>query len=297
MVRVVHADGTPYLTLTGHTPGSVINSVNWSPDSTRVISASTDFTVRIWNVAQPDHQPGELLATLTRHKDIVEDVAWSPDGTMIASVSSIFTITEDNIKIWDGNNYTFLREGPGPNIYNMAWSPDSTKIALAAYAGLQIIDVATLGENYRQDNFSFIAFSVDWYDNQVAVGTATEDRTSINIRVYDVASAPYTELKIFPTLSVEGVTWSPDGKRLASVGSGSVDVWDWQNGRLLESYPIIKTSLTTHMAWKPDGSQLAYGDTGVTPQIVTLPVLDSDDRSEAAEVSPAVTSSPEADLP
>ena len=76
-------------TLTGHT--SVVNSVVFSPDGSTIASgsghwwgyegvASAGEEVRLWNA-----HTGELLKTLTGHKDVVSSVVFSPDGNLIVS--------------------------------------------------------------------------------------------------------------------------------------------------------------------------------------------------------------------
>lgn len=79
-------------TLAGHS--EPVRAVAWSPDGARVVSASLDQTVRVWDVAD-----GSLLATLTGHTDWVMDVAWSPDGGRIASSS-----TDGTVRLWDAES-------------------------------------------------------------------------------------------------------------------------------------------------------------------------------------------------
>ena len=81
--------GELFKTLTGHT--SVVNSVVFSPDGNTIASGSGHWMgyegvvsageeVRLWNA-----NTGELLKTLTGHKDVVSSVAFSPDGNLIVS--------------------------------------------------------------------------------------------------------------------------------------------------------------------------------------------------------------------
>src|SRR5664279_1778676 len=60
-------------TLTGHTDN--VNSCAFSPDGRRIVSASRDNTLKIW-----DAESGAELATLTGH-----NCAFSPDGRRIVS--------------------------------------------------------------------------------------------------------------------------------------------------------------------------------------------------------------------
>jgi WD40 repeat protein len=53
-----------------------VTSVAFSPDGKTLASASSDNTIRLWDVASRQ----TLGAPLTGHTDIVESVAFSPDG-------------------------------------------------------------------------------------------------------------------------------------------------------------------------------------------------------------------------
>ena len=76
-------------TLEGHR--SLVTSVAWSHDATRLASASHDKTVKIWDPAT-----GVCVSTLEGHRSRVTSVAWSHDATRLASASY-----DGTVKIWD----------------------------------------------------------------------------------------------------------------------------------------------------------------------------------------------------
>ena len=53
-----------------------VNAIEYSPDGTRLVSGSSDYTLRIWNPASSD-----LLSPLNGH--LVNSVAYSLDGSRI----------------------------------------------------------------------------------------------------------------------------------------------------------------------------------------------------------------------
>ena len=60
-----------------------VKSAVFSPDGRHIISASDDYTVRIWNTAT-----GNCQAELKGHSSSVNSAAFSPDGRHIVSASS-----------------------------------------------------------------------------------------------------------------------------------------------------------------------------------------------------------------
>jgi WD40 repeat protein len=73
------------LTLSGHTAQLV--TVAYSPDGTRLATASQDGTAKVW-----DAITGKLLLTLREgHTDSVNGLAYSPDGKRIATANNDHT--------------------------------------------------------------------------------------------------------------------------------------------------------------------------------------------------------------
>ena len=71
-----------------------MRTVTYSPDGTRLVSGSTDKTIRIWN-----SETGDLLSILNGHSDSVNSVAYSFDGSRIVSGSE-----DKTILVWDAQS-------------------------------------------------------------------------------------------------------------------------------------------------------------------------------------------------
>ena len=65
----------------------------WSPDGTRIASASDDRTVHIW-----DATTGEIIFAYQGHTKEVSSVAWSPNGKRIASAGHDGTVHVWNVE-------------------------------------------------------------------------------------------------------------------------------------------------------------------------------------------------------
>ena len=61
-------------TLKGHT--GPVSSASFSPDGSRLVTASHDITVKVW-----DAKTGAVIATLKGHAGPVTSASFSPDGS------------------------------------------------------------------------------------------------------------------------------------------------------------------------------------------------------------------------
>ena len=80
-----------YLELPTEATIALITAVTYSPDGTRIATASSDQTARVW-----DATSSALVATLRGHESALGDITFSPDGAHVATASNDFTA-----KIWD----------------------------------------------------------------------------------------------------------------------------------------------------------------------------------------------------
>ncbi len=89
-VRVFDAlTGKPIFTLPGHT--SQIVAVTFSPDGTRIATASLDLTVKLWET-----ETGQEVCTLRGHTAGVLSVVFCPDGRKIATSSM-----DGTVRVWE----------------------------------------------------------------------------------------------------------------------------------------------------------------------------------------------------
>jgi WD40 repeat protein len=76
-----------------------VNAVTFSPDGSRIASASYDRTVKVW-----DARTGAEVLALRGHTNWVNAVSYSPDGARIATAS-----LDRTVKIWDARKGELLR--------------------------------------------------------------------------------------------------------------------------------------------------------------------------------------------
>jgi eukaryotic-like serine/threonine-protein kinase len=93
---------TDRLTLKGHT--GYVYSATFSPDGSRVVTACSDGTAKVWDV-----KTGAEVLTLKGHTHHVNSATFSPDGSRVVTASNDMTA-----KVWEGRPVEPGPSKPGP---------------------------------------------------------------------------------------------------------------------------------------------------------------------------------------
>jgi WD40 repeat protein len=267
-------------TLAGHTDW--VNSLAVSPDGQKVVSASFDKTVKIWQLhtgellhtlaghtkgvfctaITPDGHvvvsgswdatiklwkldTGELFDTLAGHSGSVRSIAISPNGQMLASGSF-----DETIKLWQlqtGVLQSRLTDYSGP-IYSLAYSPDSKILASGGGDGLIQMWQMDTGQhiNTLTGNLDFV-WSLMFSPDSGSLASGNGDGT---VKLWDVATGELIGVLSEHKGPVYSVRFSSNGQLLMSGSAdGSVKIWDMSTGKLLQTLiddhkPVISLALT-----------------------------------------------------
>jgi WD40 repeat protein len=201
-------------------------SVAYAPDGQSLVSGDAGSQIHVWRAADT-----RLLQRAGGHSGRNAALAYRPDGKMLASAG------DTTVRLWTVGMDGALRAAPsGPTMLShsdmrdprasgvtgVAWSPDGRLVASSGYGAESGVGV--------------------WLWN------AADGRllATIEGELYGPAS----------------LAWSRDGALLANGGGGSdgrVWLWDVASRRRVAT---IRVSTPGALAFSPDGSMLAVGQSG-----------------------------------
>jgi hypothetical protein len=222
----------------------------FSPDGRRLASATSDETIRVWDVASGQ----EILRIAQQHKG-AEIIRFSPDGRFLAT-SAPNRQGDHTVRLWDaatGQLRWHVLLAPGV-ASQLAFTPDGeTLVGAVGPVGkhhepseVRLWDMATGKERARWPAHRAWVMGLAVSPDGRALATAGLDRT---VSLWELATGKERRRFVGHDASVLSVCVSPDGRRLVS---GSEDttalVWDvtgrLENGRLTGP-PLSPTDLDT----------------------------------------------------
>ena len=200
-----------------------VNHAAFSPDGTRILTASADHSAKLWDAAS-----GKLIVSFN-HQDEVLQAAFSADGARILTAGN-----DKTAKLWDaalGKPIASLVHQDA--VENAAFSADGARILTAgndktaklwdAASGKLIASFENLGWPFHA------AFSLD----SARVLTAGNDNTA---KLWDAASGkPIASLEHKD--QVKHAAFSPNGTRILTASrDNTAKLWDAASGNLIASF-------------------------------------------------------------
>ncbi|MBN4000734.1 ribosome assembly protein 4 [Nostoc sp. LPT] len=277
--------------LKGHT--SYVNSVSFSPDGKRIVTASADKTARVWDIS------GKQIAELKGHTKAVNSASFSPDGKRIVTASA-----DNTARVWDisGKQIAELKGHTQP-VNSASFSPDGKRIVTASadktarvwdISGKQIAELkghtsyvnsasfSPDGKHILITSYDTTAWVWDIFGKQITelkghtkavnsasfspdgkrIVTASADNTA---RVWDISGKQIAELKGH-TKAVNSASFSPDGKRIVTASAdNTAGVWDISGKQIAELKGDTET--VNRASFSPDGKRIVTGSDDKTARV------------------------------
>jgi WD40 repeat protein len=190
----------------------LVLGIDFSPDGRRVATASKDGTIRLWDAAT-----GETAPPIEAHEGGVWDVAFSPRDDMLASVGE-----DEVVRLWDADSGESLgtlprRSGHTDLVYSVTFDPHGDLLATTGADGTTIVwDVDNREVAYRFDDHNGPVLSAAFHPTDELVASASDDNT---VLIYDLSSGDL-ERRIELPSPAYSVAFTPDGDDIV-IGTGS----------------------------------------------------------------------------
>ncbi|NEO45874.1 MAG: hypothetical protein F6K55_17790 [Moorea sp. SIO4A3] len=242
-----------YNSLSGHR--APVNSVAFSPDGQTIATASSDNTVKLWNLE------GKHLQTLSGYRAPVNSVAFSPDGQTIVSASS-----DKTVKLWNlEGQELYTLKGHSAAVNSVAFSYDGQTIATASYDKTvklwnhQGQELFTLSGHSNSVNS--VAFSRDGQ----TIATASYDKT---VKLWNHQGQELFTLSGHSN-SVNSVAFSRDGQTIVSASSDkTVKLWNLE-GKEMHTLSGHSNSVNS-VAFSRDGQTIVSASSDKTVKLWNL---------------------------
>ena len=221
-------------------------SAVFSPDGSRVVSASSDNTARLW-----DSTTGRPIIALIGHANRVWSASFSPDGTHVVTASS-----DKTARIWDSatGRPIIALIGHTDRVWFASFSPDGTRVVTASGDHTaRIWDAATGKEIVLLSGHTDWVHSAGFSPDGKRIVTASFDKTA---RIWDAVTGRQLILLNGHEDRLETAAFSPDGKRVVTASADkSARIWDAATGQQV----VLLNGHTDHLttaAFSPDGERI-----------------------------------------
>ncbi|SEF75442.1 WD40 repeat [Nonomuraea solani] len=242
-----------------------IERVAFRPDGRVAVTASGDFTARLWNVADPLRP--KSAGVVKGHTGSVTTAAFSANGKVLATGSA-----DGTARLWNVADATRPRplatlKGLKGHVNAVAFNPKGDVLATASRdKSMRLWNVADTAKPKQLSSLTQTAeptraaFSPD--GRMVALTSAGG-----TITILDVLT-PATPRSLAVLTSADGgvrsVSFAPDGRYLATASAtGTVQVWDITAAKLAGT-GRGHTAAVEDVAFSPDGDVLASASADAT---------------------------------
>jgi WD40 repeat protein len=236
---------------------SIVWTAAWSPDGSRMVTASDDGTARLWDAAS-----GKVIAVLQGHAGTVWSAAFSPDGTRIVTASS-----DRTARLWDAATGmpVAVLEGHEETVSSASFSLDGLRIVTASDdKSARLWDARTGAPIAVMRGHTGLVTSAVFSADGGRVVTGSTDNTA---RIWDGHSGA----EIATLRGHEGwislAAFSPDARRIVTASwDNTARLWNADTGAVIAELRAHE-GMVIAAAFSPDGTRVVTGSTDTTARI------------------------------
>ena len=216
--------------------------VAWNPDGTQLVTASSDKTVRIWDVNSADQTQ---VLRLDAHR-----ISWASDSKRLAVTDSWSGV----VSSWDPvASYEYYVDRVSQS-NSVSASPAGNKLAYSGNNEVKVWDGKA--KSYQSVESEQQFQSVDW--NQDGIRLLATHRHEPFIRIWDTVTGQKMDINApeHPTTA----HWSPDGSLIAATSESGLIIVRDSTGKTI--WQAQRPERVFETRFSPDGSQLASAEAG-----------------------------------
>ncbi len=225
-----------------------VGSLVFTTDNKRLVTFSRrGESLKVWDIATQQ--------TIQAYEPKVPGISWrsgvSQDATRFVTISH--SEKEESLHIWDVNSGKEIFSVKDKRAGGSAFSPDGSLVALGLWDQVILCDAAT-GKRLRTFEGAFISVPLAFSPNGelLAVGTVGGE-----VILYEVKTGRKISSVRGHASMVTSLSFSPDGRRLASTANSDqkIKLWDTKTGQELISLSG-HTDQVFSTLFMPDGKTL-----------------------------------------
>jgi WD40 repeat protein len=264
----------------------IVSAVAFSPDGTRLATASDDGRARVFDTAT-----GSEICRVTQDAR-VHAVAFSPDGKWIVTGSS--GLPSGGARVFNSTTGAeVVRLNDDGDVSAVAFSPDGTKVAVGSRrlfsggGGARVFEAASgaeIGRLNHDGHVSLVVFSPD--GTRVATGSTKWLSEGGGVRVFNATTCAEVA-RLDHDGDISALAFSPDGSRIVTGGGvqsgGSAQVFDAATG--IEITRMRHHNRVVTVAFSPDGTRVATGSSNLLNVGARTRVFYATSGEETAQLS------------
>lgn len=256
-----------------HSGGGLALAVQ--PGGALIATGGQDGRLRLWSAAD-----GNLVASLETSSAWVERIAWPPDGSRVAATMG------RRVGVWSASGEPLgVSDEHASTVADIAWQPDGARIATAAYGGVAYLTATAAGpaDHVVLKGSSLV---LGWQPQGRYLACGNQDATVLFVLV---EARDTLQMWGFPA-KVMAMSWSDDGRWLATAAGSGVVLWDASGPGPKGRTPTVLEGhfgFVMAVAWQPQGKLLASG--GADGQVcLYAPALRRPQASRSREEPPTI---------